>query len=115
MNTELDTEPAKYISLDLFPASVHVGSEDSPSLKDDYKVIVTDNYFYVITDTPEGAVLEVKEPLVSFEGNYKTGHVVETDQNVYYIRKSTNCGCGTRLRSLRPFKGVIHASRLSKK
>jgi hypothetical protein len=108
MPWSVDTEPANLIYIDLFPAQVSIGSVNEPPLDDqELKVIVTDNYFYVFHDTPPGPETMIKEPLVEFDGNSKEGYTVTTTLgHTYYFRRAENCGCGSRLRSVRPFDGV---------
>ena len=109
----IDVEPASFIWIDLFPAMVSVGGENEKPMDDqELKVIVTDNYFYVIGDTLEGPAAIIKEPLESFDGSNKVGYTVTTSlNNTYYFRRADNCGCGTRLRGIFPFPGVPLAAR----
>jgi hypothetical protein len=109
--TIMDLEPAAFISLDLFPASVQTGNV---VIGEEFRAIVTDNYFYVLEEIGTGPSLKIKEPLVLFEGTNKTGYTVTTDKNVYSITRAANCGCGSRLRGVMPFPGVPHVSQLPK-
>lgn len=111
MPEALDVEPAQYLNLNLFPSEVTIGDSEKPLLGE-YKTIVTNNYLYVITDGVEGPEFVVKEPLTSFEGTGRTGYTVVTETETYLIRRAKNCGCGSRLRSLRVFTGVPHIQQL---
>lgn len=111
MAVQLDTEPANFIYMDLFPAQV----EEYPNFGDQLRIITTDNYFYIIRDEPTGPALLLKEALVSFEGTTKTGYTIVTEIGTYSVTKAPNCGCGTRLRGLHPFMGVPFVSQLGKK
>lgn len=105
MQNNLELDPAQYINLDLFPASVTSGGE---LLGETYRVIVTDNCLYVIDDAVDGPYLLIKEPLENFNGTNKTGYEV----NSYHVRRAKNCGCGSRLRGMHPFLGVPFISQL---
>lgn len=106
----LDVEPAQYINLDLFPAKVE--EEGFVPAHEEYRVIVTDNYLYVINDSPNGPYLAVKEPLVKFVSLGKGAYTVQTEHDTYTIERALNCGCGSRLRGLHPFAGVPFISQL---
>lgn len=111
----LDVEPAAFIYLDLFPAkfSVHEGYEFQPK-HEEYRIIVTDNRFYIIDDFPEGPAVAHTLPLTAFEGSNKTGYTVTTPDVVFHVERALNCGCGSRLRGLHPFMGVPFVSQLGK-
>lgn len=99
--------PALFLWMELFPAQVHLGTENDPPFENqELKVSVTDNHFYVFEDTVDGPAKVVEEVLLEFDGSNKTGYTVTTDQNTYFFRRATNCGCGSRLRGFRPFEGV---------
>lgn len=108
----IDVEPANYINLDLFPAKVE--SSIFKPLHEEYRVIVTDNYLYVIDDTIDGPAPIVREPLLSFEGDNKIGYTVETELGTVHIQRALNCGCGSRLRGIHPFAGVPHRARTTR-
>lgn len=111
MTYTLDVQPANFINLDLFPAKLTSESGSFVPTHEEYRVIVTDNYFYLIDDTLNGPEAIISEPLVSFEGDNKVGYTVTTAADVYSIQRALNCGCGSRLRGLHPFAGVPHAAR----
>lgn len=111
----LDVQPAAFIYLDLFPAKffVHDTYEFQPK-HEEYRIIVTDNRFYIIDDTTEGPAVVHELPLTSFEGSNKTGYTVTTPEVVFHVERALNCGCGSRLRGLHPFAGVPYISQLGK-
>lgn len=110
----IDVQPAAYINLDLFPAKIFVSLGSFEPKHEEYRVIVTDNYFYIIDDQPEGPAAIVSEPLKGFSGTNKTGWTVETDSGLYFVERALNCGCGSRLRGLHPFAGVPFVAQLGK-
>jgi len=112
----IDVEPANFIWIDLFPADVRPGGPDSATMGEELRVIVTDNYFYVIDDTIDGPAAVIKEPLESFDGSNKLGYTVTTTLgNTYYFIRALNCGCGSRIRGLFPFAGVPFVARSERK
>jgi hypothetical protein len=98
----LDLEPASFVWLDLFPAEV-VDDPIGAKLGDELRVVVTDNHLYVLMDSPDGPVMWFKEPLADFSGDNKIGYRVETESNIYYVKRAPNCGCGASLRGIRLF------------
>lgn len=105
----IDVEPAEFIWLDLFPAKI--ASELFQPIHEEYRVIVTDNYFYLIDDTIDGPQAIIKEPLTDFSGSNKEGYTVSTETGSYLVQRALNCGCGSRLRGLHPFAGVPFVAR----
>lgn len=107
MTVELDFEPAVHIAMDLFPASVHPENASESPLGEELRVIVTDNYFYVIQQTENVIGFLIREPLKEFDGSNKAGYTVTTERGQeFYFQRALNCGCGTRLRGITVLKGV---------
>lgn len=106
MAFEIDVFPANEVWLDLFPAKVYDETQEFVAAHEEYRVIVTDTYFYVIDDTIEGPKAIIAEPMVSFSGTNKTGYVVYTEYRHYTFGRAPNCGCGSRIRGLFPFAGI---------
>jgi hypothetical protein len=116
MSYTIDVEPADFIWIDLFPAAVSIGNSEQPPISEELRVIVTNNYFYVIDDTIDGPAAIIKEPLADFDGSNKTGYTVITSSGQeYYFIRATNCGCGSRIRGIFPFPGVPFVARSERK
>lgn len=98
-----------YIRLDLFPAyvsNVVDGSKQSP-FTDRARVIITDRDFYVFLDSSSGPACEISGVVYDASGDNRAGYTVELDdETVYSVSRSSNCGCGSRLRGFTPFPGV---------
>lgn len=114
MTTLLEAPPAQYIRLDLFPA-ILTPLADSPPLPDQQpgavldgkRIIATDTYFLLYSDTQDGPMLQQVWTLQSFEGRNTTGWTVRTEEGYnFLVRRSSHCGCGTKLRSIFPYMGV---------
>jgi hypothetical protein len=91
------------VQLDLFPAHVTL---DGEVLGIALRVGVTDSHFYLFEDTLDGPDIVRTEDLVKFEGTNKTGYTITTSENTYYVVRSADCGCGSRLRGIHPFYGI---------
>lgn len=107
----VDVEPAEFIWLDLFPAKILSEMGTFEPKHEEYRVIVTDNYLYILDDTIDGPQAVVKEPLMDFSGSNKEGYAVTTVNDVFRVERATNCGCGSRLRGVQPFAGVPFVAR----
>lgn len=98
-----------YIRLDLFPANVArvYNGVSQGAFTDRARVIITDRDFYVFLDAQGGPKCEISGVLYDASGSNRTGYTATLeDETVYSVSRSTNCGCGSRLRSFMPFKGV---------
>lgn len=102
----IDVEPANEVWLDLFPARITSVEGLFEPKHEEYRVIVTDTYFYIIDDTIDGPAAIFSEPTVKFEGTNKTGYTVVTSNSIFLIERAPNCGCGSRIRGIFPFAGV---------
>lgn len=102
----IDVEPANEVWLDIFPAKIQTVKGLFAPIHEEYRVIVTDTYFYIIDDTLEGPAAILTEPTIQFEGSNKVGYTVETPTQIFHITRAPNCGCGTRLRGIFPFAGI---------
>lgn len=93
--------PAVYIRLDLFPASI-------PGIAAVVRAVVTDAHYYFFVDSSSGPQVHTFGVLKHFEGDNKVGYTVidDTTGESIVFRRSTGCGCGSRLRGFRPFPGV---------
>lgn len=106
-----DVPDAAYIRLDLFPALIEGEGSNLPgnppgNVWDARRVVVTDSYLHVFSDSPTGPVLTYSGALVDFAGRNTIGWDVQTEDLTLKVKRSKGCGCGTRLRSIFPFMGV---------
>lgn len=106
MKFTIDVEPANAVWLDLFPAKIQTVEGLFEPIHEEYRVIVTDTYFYIIDDTDDGPKALITEPTIQFEGSNKTGYNIVTPTQIFHITRAPNCGCGSRIRGIRPFAGV---------
>lgn len=100
-----------YVRLDLFPAyvaRVYDGVEQPPTT-DRARVIITDRDFYVFLDSSSGPECDISGVLYDASGDNRAGYSVTLDDEAEYsVRRSQNCGCGSRLRGFHPFPGVAY-------
>lgn len=102
----IDVQPANAVWLDLFPAKITTVEGLFEPSHEEYRVIVTDTYFYIIDDTIDGPKAILTEPTVNYEGSNKIGYTVTTPDQIFLISRAPNCGCGSRIRGIFPFPGV---------
>ena len=102
----IDVFPANEVWLDLFPAKITTVEGLFEPVHEEYRVIVTDTYFYIIDDTIDGPKAILAEPTIQFEGSNKVGYTVVTPDQIFLISRAPNCGCGSRIRGIFPFVGV---------
>ena len=98
-----------YIRLDLFPANVSVvdDGQTRPPGTDRARVVLTNRDLYVFLDSPEGPACTVSGAIEDAYGDNRNGYTVQLDDgSTFFITRSNNCGCGSRLRGFRPFPGV---------
>lgn len=99
--------------LDLYPASLTLTREEDGLTEayQDVRVIITADRIYGFRDGTggEGPVEFMNERLASIDGRNSTGYTVTlADDRVAFMRRSTGCGCGSRLRGFRPFpQGLV--------
>lgn len=105
-------EDARFIHLDLFPATVTPADSPEDVLGEEYRVIVTDNHFYGLLDSDSGPVVGLKAPLTGFHGHAKTGYVAETENGSFRVSRTVDCGCGSRLLGAAPYLGTPHISQM---
>jgi hypothetical protein len=102
----IDVEPANEVWLDIFPAKIITVEGLFEPVHEEYRVIVTDTYFYIIDDTIDGPKAILAEPTVNYEGTVKTGYTVVGPNQTFLISRAPNCGCGSRIRGIFPFAGI---------
>lgn len=105
---ELRLHEANAIQLDWFPLNVVRDGEEFLPTGSDYRVIVTDSHFYVLTDGLAGPVSPVSEELVAFDGNHREGFTIVTTEATYFAKKAPSCGCGSQIRGFHPYLHVPH-------
>lgn len=103
--------PASFIRLDLFPALL--SGENLPNTQlggvlDSRRLIVTDTKVLVLSDSQSGPELTHEWNLVDITGRATIGWTVETEELTFVVRRSTGCGCGSRLRGLHLYPGVAY-------
>lgn len=102
----LPVQDAKYMILDLFPATVEV---DGEPMGDANKVVVTDNRLYVIKDAPYGPYIHFEDgaSYETFDRPSLLEYTVDTTGGHHVsIKRTKHCACGSRLRGVYPFIGV---------
>lgn len=106
----MDDKP-KAIKLELYPSNV-TGS----ALPKEYRevlAVVTDQKIYVATDDPSGKeryVVAYEAPIYDITGSglRRTWTVTldDEDKTELTVTRSNGCGCGSKLRGARMFRGV---------
>lgn len=101
----------KAIKLELFPANV-----TGASLPKEYRevlAVVTDQKIYIATDDPTGKeryVVAYEAPIYDITGSGKRSTwtvTLDDDNNTEItVKRSNGCGCGSKLRGARMFRGV---------
>lgn len=104
----LNLHQASHIKLDWFPLNITKDGKAFLPSNADYRVIVTDSHFYVLSDGLDGPKTDVSEKLVSFEGNHRDGFTIVTEEATYFAVKAESCGCGSQIRGFHPYLGVPH-------
>ena len=101
----------KAILLELYPANV-VGAPLSREYRE-VLAVVTDQKIYVATDDPTGReryVVAFEAPIYDITGSglRRTWSVTLDDDNrtEITVTRSNGCGCGSKLRGARMFRGV---------
>lgn len=108
---QLTVQPAQYMIMDLFPATVEVNGE---TLGEANKVLLTDNRIYIVQQIPTGAEIAYEDgaSFSTFDRPTNKEYTVTTEGGDFVtFRRSQNCGCGSRLRGVNPFLGVPFAAR----
>lgn len=102
---------ASFIRVDLFPAILYGPSlpDATPGgILDARRVILTDSYALVFSDSNDGPILSHTWTLVDIEGDNRVGWTVTVEEleTPFLLKRSANCGCGSRLRGIFPYQGV---------
>jgi len=110
----MDVPPATYIRLDMYPAFVYgenLPTNPDQNVLDGKRVIITDTHMLIFSDGPQGPYLMYSGALVDIEGRNTIGWTVTTEEFTAQVKRSSGCGCGSKLRSLFPYPGVPHKAR----
>lgn len=113
------------IKCDVFPALFVLAGSDyrdpitsnstpnHPSVRrmDSVRIVVTDTHMLIAQDSPHGPSLVFKEEIIptTFHGSATKGddYTVTTVQGKRFsFRKDNSCGCGSRLRTWRPYDSL---------
>lgn len=114
MSEELVFAPStNLVKLDMFPATVTKGVFDDVNaqiLFTETRVIITNDYIYVIASGPIGPYFALQEELIELRPIKGKGFEVSGANYDYTLTTAGNCGCGSRLRGLRILPGVGRVS-----
>lgn len=107
-------EKPKSIQLELFPASIAGVNTDLQY--DEVLAVVTDANIYLATDDPTGReryAIVYESPIYDITGSgFRSTWTVTLDDDKrteLIITRSRGCGCGSRLKGVRLFRGVPYA------
>lgn len=90
------------IALDSFPAKVTL---PSGAELDTARVYVADGDVLVYVAGLEEPALMLRQPLISHEGNLRSGMSLHVEDGVVQVTQSKGCGCGHPLRRFNPWRG----------
>lgn len=108
-----DLPAANFIRLDMFPAIVR-GLPFPNGVIDRQRLIVTDAHIYLFGDTANGPAVTYSWVLEDISGRNTTGYkMITEDGEVIEARRSNGCGCGSRLRGIRPFPDTPYDTRIN--
>ena len=113
------------IKCDVFPALFVLAGSDyrdpittstppnHPSLRrrSEVRIVVTDTHILIAEDSPQGPSLVFKEEIdpTTFRGPASKGDDIFVTTRLgkrFAFRKDNSCGCGSRLRTWRPYDAV---------
>jgi len=83
------------IQLDMFPASALLAESGTTFLNT--RVAVVDGAVQVWRNEYPAPVIVFTAPLISYEGNIRTGYTLHTDAGTVVAGKDGGCGCGATL------------------
>lgn len=71
------------------------------------RVVVINNILMIAVDSPSGPKLVFREEVLKMSSEGVTTRVMTLSGKTIAFRKDNNCGCGSRLRSWMPHKGIL--------
>lgn len=98
--------PATRILAEIFPANVTINGAYTG---DDYKVLLTDKAVVIIREGTKGPEPFLEAVWDSYSGSRRKELTVQADENTFLFSRSSNCGCGSRMRGYTPFRGIPFA------
>lgn len=113
MSTTFEVPPAQFIRLDLFPALLigdNLPNAQPGNVLDARRIIITDTHVLLFADSNVGPVLAHEWPLIDIEGRNTIGWTTTVEHEgqplTFLVKRSSGCGCGSRLRGIFPYPGV---------
>jgi len=113
-----DPERTVGVLHDLFPAEVTaqpiLGATAADVVLAKCRVLIAPDAVYVFTDGPRGPILAFFDQTASFTGSLQTGFTLTpANPGLHQVQSLTaaptgRCGCGSRLRSFRPFGRISY-------
>ena len=115
-----DPERTVGVLHDLFPAEVSFRAATIPGataadvVLAKCRVLIAPDAVYVFTDGPRGPILAFFDQTASFTGSLQTGFTLTpANPGLHQVQSLTaaptgRCGCGSRLRSFRPFGRISY-------
>lgn len=112
--TTLTIPPATVVNLDLFPAYSEEAIDHIEKMRADrpIRVIATDSHLLIYAEIPgrkagiDGPEPSIVTPLYDLQGRPNDGYIATTELGEFKITRMKHCGCGSALRSPKPYKGT---------
>lgn len=108
----VDWPGATFMRLDLFPALIApqegytLPGDPSTGVWDARRVLITDSYVFVLSDSNHGPQLTYAGTLVDYQPSNNGVWEIQTEDLNLRIRRSKGCGCGSRLRGTHVYSGI---------
>lgn len=96
---------AQFIRIDLYPANAELRDENGNQTQffPNVRLVLTDSYASIFADGPGDPVRVLLASLTGFQGSNREGYTAYVPGGTIYFKRSTGCGCGSRLRGVRPY------------
>ena len=108
-----EPQPNPGIREDLFPAAVR-DAVTGEVILDPARVVMSADWVYVFADAPQGVVCVLYQQIYEIEGDRWDGFAITLVQsgtsdpgNTLIVTRSPGCGCGSRLKTFRPFTSSV--------